>query len=296
MNIGIIGGGSIGLLFGFYLSSNHNITIFTKTEKQARDIIENGIHCLTEDVCKVAKVNASMLDDFDVLLDQDLLIITVKQYQLEEILPYLKNTKSKLVFIQNGMGHLELIKTLNAEIFLGTVEHGALKVDSHTVHHTGNGAIKMAAFQGDINSISFLGEIEKFPIYFQDGYLPMLFDKLLVNATINPLTAVLEVENGELVTNPHFHHILTNLCRELCTLFEISDWNNVLSHIENVCRNTSSNRSSMLKDIENQRQTEIDAILGYVLHEANKRNRHAMISEALYSMVKGKEHHSGKGK
>ncbi|WP_163101402.1 2-dehydropantoate 2-reductase [Peribacillus alkalitolerans] len=296
MNIGIIGGGAIGLLFGFYLSSEHAITIFTKTEHQAKEINEDGIHCLIEDVRKIAKVNACNLEDKGLISEQDLLIITVKQYQLEVVLPYLKNIKSQLIFIQNGMAHLDQIKHLKADIFLGTVEHGALKVDNHTVHHTGHGSVKMAAFQGDISSISFLSRIEKFPIYFQDHYLPMLLDKLLVNACVNPLTAILEVKNGELMTNSHFHHILTSLCKELCTVFEISDWKQVLGHIEYVCRNTSSNSSSMLKDIENQRQTEIDAILGYVLAEAKKRNHLALLSESLYNMVKGKELQSGKGK
>ncbi|WP_108669796.1 2-dehydropantoate 2-reductase [Peribacillus acanthi] len=295
MNIGIIGGGSIGLLFGFYLSSTHNITIFTRTGKQASEINKNGIHCLTDGIYKIAEVQASKLDENALLLEQDILIVTVKQYQLEEILPYIKNAAVPLIFIQNGMGHLDQIRNLEAEIFLGTVEHGAFKVDDMTVQHTGRGAVRLAVFKGDVNTITFLSENDNLQISFQDQYLPMLLDKLFVNATINPLTAILEVRNGELVENPNFHHILVNLCKEICTVFNISDWKHVLIHIENVCRNTSNNRSSMLKDIENQRQTEIDAILGYVLMEANKRNQHALLCESLYNMVKGKELRLGKG-
>ncbi|MEH7489047.1 2-dehydropantoate 2-reductase N-terminal domain-containing protein, partial [Priestia megaterium] len=41
--IGIIGGGSLGLLFSAYLSDCYDVTLYTKTKTQAKCINENGI-------------------------------------------------------------------------------------------------------------------------------------------------------------------------------------------------------------------------------------------------------------
>ena len=63
--------------------------------------------------------------------------------------------------------------------------------------------------------------------------------------------------------------------------------------MKQVCRITAGNRSSMLKDLENGRQTEIDAILGYVLHEAQQTKQDCPMTRFLYMMIKGKEGQKG---
>lgn len=45
----------------------------------------------------------------------------------------------------------------------------------------------------------------------------------------------------------------------------------------------------MLKDIEEGRETEIDAILGYILKEAEMKKMSAPYTESLYCQIKGRE-------
>lgn len=52
---------------------------------------------------------------------------------------------------------------------------------------------------------------------------------------------------------------------------------------------TTLNKSSMLKDMEAGRPTEIDAILGYIIEEAKKKKQSVPIANAVYLMIKGKE-------
>jgi 2-dehydropantoate 2-reductase len=59
--------------------------------------------------------------------------------------------------------------------------------------------------------------------------------------------------------------------------------------IIDICKNTSENRSSMLKDIEANRMTEVDAILGYILDEAQRKGMAAPQVENFYYLIKGKE-------
>jgi 2-dehydropantoate 2-reductase len=63
--------------------------------------------------------------------------------------------------------------------------------------------------------------------------------------------------------------------------------------VTTICKNTAQNKSSMLRDIEEGRKTEIDAILGYVLAEAKKIEREVAITQFLYDSIKGMERRGG---
>lgn len=117
----------------------------------------------------------------------------------------------------------------------------------------------------------------------------MLIEKLMVNVAINPLTALLQVPNGMLVTHAPYRQAMEQLFHEVTSIFQIEQRERIWKHIETVCQQTAANRSSMLCDIEAGRMTELDAILGYVIERANERCVPAPISTFLYALMKGKQ-------
>ncbi|MGM9928964.1 MAG: 2-dehydropantoate 2-reductase [Bacillus sp. (in: firmicutes)] len=289
MRIGIIGGGAIGLLFGAYLSKNHHVTIYTRSNEQSKEIMEKGLVLKKGTTQEICRVHAVPFPSDDVKRD-DLVIVAVKQYHLPEIISYLQSLSCNLLFIQNGMGHLQYCEVLSAssEVFVGIVEHGALKEGQAELVHTGDGIVKIASYNGDIQRIQVL-QNEAFPISFEDDYYEMLQKKLMVNAMINPLTAVLRVTNGELIHNTYYHQLFQRLFEELVPILQIENQNELYCHVESICRNTAKNRSSMLRDIEENRPTEIDSILGYILQKAEQKQMQAPLTNNLYLMVKGEE-------
>ena len=55
-----------------------------------------------------------------------------------------------LLFVQNGMGHLKMLEKLkNRDIFVATIEHGALRLAENEVNHTGEGITRIAPFRGN---------------------------------------------------------------------------------------------------------------------------------------------------
>ncbi|WP_019242414.1 MULTISPECIES: 2-dehydropantoate 2-reductase [Bacillus] len=290
MKIGVIGGGAIGLLLSSYFAKEHTVTIYTRTEKQAKDLSHNGLslvknhHCIQSDV-------SGVVFPHDSLGEQDLIVVAVKQYHLNQIIPSLENVDCRLLFIQNGMRHLSYIESLTKrnEVYLGIVEHGALKKDSCTVVHTGDGVLKVASYMGNLVSIQYLADIPSFPVIFEEDYYKMLSEKLIVNAVINPLTAILGVTNGSLLDNMFYKKLFHTYFNELSEVLQFENKSEILLYVEEVCKKTSKNRSSMLRDLEENRPTEIDAILGYILDLAKKKQLNTPISENLYLMVKGKE-------
>ncbi|PTY79900.1 2-dehydropantoate 2-reductase [Heyndrickxia sporothermodurans] len=292
MRIGILGAGSIGLLFASYLGKQFDVTLFPRRHEQMDLINEKGVTIETLDSTFTTRVRATL--DKNEFNKQELIIIAVKQYHLENIQADITNIHNEipLLFLQNGKSHLKLINHLEHEsIIVGSIEHGALKINETTVVHNGIGLTKLAPYRGEINRISPLlnwhSEYFQFKIYLD--YKEILLKKLLVNAIINPLTAILKVKNGELIKNTFFMRIFHDLYNEIIPLFPELDSKMVLNEIIRICRNTENNESSMLKDITLQRKTEIDAIVGYILELAKEKNVQLPLTNMVYGMIKGME-------
>ena len=96
----------------------------------------------------------------------------------------------------------------------------------------------------------------------------MLFDKAVLNCLINPLTAILQVKNGELLTNKQAFLLVQTLYNELLDAFPGLDATVPFSDVVTLCKKTAGNTSSMLADRLNGRKSEIGTIVGSILRKA----------------------------
>lgn len=299
MNIGIIGGGSIGLLFAYYLSQSANVTLYTRTAEQAKKINEEGLYCHQREQVVRTQIAAKSFEFWKG--QEEITLVTVKQYQLAHVLENIasqsdQKSNCRFLFLQNGMGHIRPLKKLtNYDIFVGSVEHGAYRNGQNSVIHNGNGVTKIALLHGDkAHFDDFIGlGSDSFPIVFEDNYYDMLIKKLIVNAMINPLTAILKVPNGALIKNESYHTILMNVFEELKLILNLENPDDDFAHVHAICEKTANNRSSMLKDLDQNQETEIDAILGYVLEEAELKGMKAPLINMLYHLIKGISNQKG---
>ncbi|MGD6816282.1 2-dehydropantoate 2-reductase [Metabacillus sp. 113a] len=291
MNAGVIGGGAIGLLFAAYLSRTHCITIYTNTEEQAAAIRENGITLLKGSAPLQSFPGATASRHYK----EELLIVTVKQFQLPSVLENLSPSHPKtLLFLQNGMGHIHSLSELRGHnLYTGSVSHGAFKRSLNEVRHNGSGGTVYSAFSAegaahDEGLIQSLGT-EDFPFLLAPDWYIVLAEKLLVNACVNPLTGLLKVRNGELIDNPHYLHLLKKVFNEAFEILELPDKTKQWENVQKVCSMTSDNTSSMLQDLANGRKTEIEGIAGFLLEEAAKKRVQAPILDFTYKAIKGME-------
>ncbi|MFZ3588028.1 2-dehydropantoate 2-reductase [Bacillus sp. DJP31] len=294
MNIGIIGAGSIGLLFGAYLSKmNHTVTLYTRSVEQSSILNKEGV--LVEYAASSSSSPVRSICIKNGLLTHDVIIIAVKQYHLPTILDELNSIEvtTPLLFIQNGMGHVDLLKDLpHQQILVGVVEHGALKKNDFTVIHSGIGVTKISVFRGDytiLHSLLWSDATPQFPFQLCEDWYEMLLSKLVVNSMINPLTALFGVENGQLLSNPYFFKLFQQLFGEINSLLQPGDpeiwWNSVIS----ICERTAENRSSMLRDLEQKRPTEIEGIIGFLRSLPAYSHKNQPVINFLYTGIKGLE-------
>jgi 2-dehydropantoate 2-reductase len=269
MRITVIGAGAIGLLAAAKLSSIHEVQLLTKTNEQAELISSKGI-CLDEETIHI---NAIPLVDLSTVQSTDLYIICTKQYNLKSVWDKLvSHAAAPVLFLQNGMAHTDMLLSaaFNYPIVVGSVEHGAIRIDQQRVLHTGKAVIRLANLTG--NSAEMLVQHlhdPSFPFLLENDWHRMLGRKLIANAVINPLTAIYRVKNGELLDCPAFCAIAEKLCEEAAEALDINfaeQW----EYVRQIITATRANRSSMLKDMEAGRQTEVESISGYVQKHAKR--------------------------
>lgn len=112
--------------------------------------------------------------------------------------------------------------------------------------------------------------------------------KLVANAVINPLTALHDVPNGAVVDDPALQQEARALCAEADTLLTALDsrWpGHSFSAVLQVARATAGNTSSMRADRQRGATTEIEAINGWLLRQAQRHGMdlptHRRLVEAL---------------
>lgn len=273
MNIGIIGGGSIGLLMSSYLVNQHDVTLYTHRTAQEINLRKKGLHLqVNSKKAYHRSINANHISD---LASHDILFVCVKQPHLQSLLPYLTSVdeNTPIVFTQNGMGHIEQIRDLPNPIYIGIVEHGANRINDVTVNHLGQGKIKIGAYQDKKGQlIDIIRQLDQapFPFEYAANWQKLLKEKLIVNAVINPLTAIFNVENGALIENVYIKKLAQAICEEVAEALQL-DFKSSWENIQAIAKNTKNNTSSMRADILQNRPTEIESIIGYVLQEGKRK-------------------------
>lgn len=284
MKIGIIGAGAIGLLFGAYLSEiGHRVTfIVRETKKDEHFYIEKNRG-------DSQQISCDIVSDIADVQHVDLLIIAVKYHHLPQLADKLHALPLHipLLFIQNGLSHIAFLEQLQQDtIMIGSVLHGATKTNS-TVRHLGIGPTYIGCYKGQWSSLNKLieNQSEQFPIVLTSNIEQMLVKKAMLNCLINPLTTIARVTNGELIANDSYRFIMRNLYDEMMSVFV--EWKDRLTwdEVVELCENTGSNRSSMLKDFESGRVMELDTIVGAILERADHRKQTLPILNTFYLLL-----------
>lgn len=298
MRIAVVGGGAIGLFISAaYAAAGFPVTLYVRTMKQLETIKNEGIQCLDLQTGKKKKVNVCAAVLTEVLkIKADVLMICVKQPDLPAVCQSLSKKVGDdcaLFFLQNGMGHIKWMDSFTEnEVYACVVEQGAKKISANTVVHTGFGLLKVAPFHCDRGAArTFVKQCKKscLPVEFVMDWRMLLEEKLIINAVINPLTAIFSIRNGDLLRNEHFLKLMQKLFDETFVVlgFPPGDKERLWRHLVHVCKNTSDNESSMFVDLKKGRRPEIEAITGYVLLKAKKKGIAVPCTAFVYESVLG---------
>jgi 2-dehydropantoate 2-reductase len=190
--------------------------------------------------------------------------------------------------LQNGLGNAQL---LGPKACPGTTAEGATLLGPGLVLPAGSGPTYAAAPEWVIDLFQRAGfEAHRCNVEESDAYL---WGKLAVNCAINPLSALLQVKNGELLHCPEAANLMNRAALECAEIARAKGihlpFDDVTAHVHQVATQTADNKSSMLQDIMRGARTECDAINGAVVREGRIAGLPTPVNEILWQLVRSKE-------
>ncbi|MFO4670010.1 2-dehydropantoate 2-reductase [Vibrio cholerae] len=287
MNIVVLGPGAVGSLWALHLHrAGHQVALWSR---QSQPTLELQL----DDSEPVLFSNQSL----EILANADLLLITVKVWQVEAallpLLPHL-NRDTILLFMHNGMGAVEAISEslTHFPVLFATTTHGALKATLNQVSHTGFGQTQVGPFNALGARCDFIADVFNHalaPVTWNPEIQQALWRKLAVNCAINPLTAIHQCANGALAA-PEFTPIITAILGEVAAVMQAEaisvEAEALRDGVYQVIQATAANLSSMHQDVFHRRPTEIDFITGYVVRKGEQHGIATPVNRALYQQIK----------
>lgn len=312
VSIAILGAGAIGCLIASQIPTSYNTFILprsdssstAKTSKASFEFSiedDQGITRHQLDAWSHSLLDHSLLDNS--ALDKtplDIVIICCKASQTLSALAQWKSAitdQTQIVILQNGLGQHDQVHDLfpNNTLFAATTTEGANRKNRHFIRHAGKGVTQWGYYAGPTHSLK-LDLKQLFGDHsYNENIKQALLDKLAINAAINPLTVKYNCPNGELITNPIAFEELKDLCDEIESCLKalnVSLSFPLFDRAQSIALSTQKNISSMLQDVRNQQETEIDFINNYLINQAlqfNKKNQGHIelpINQSLVDLIK----------
>ena len=268
--IAILGAGSLGRLWAASLPPGR--AAFVPRPGASSDAIRYQFQPVTGDVFPV-ELRALCSEQTPTLL----LVTTKAGDTLAALHSALSDSPANtpIVLFQNGLGSQQQVADTWPEraILAASTTEGANRPAPDRTVHAGKGETWVGPLTRTAESrlAGVVGQLAEsgLTVHAETDILPRLWQKLVINAGINPFTALLDCPNGEILEAPLFRQWITPLCEEIASLMAGAGQGLVAPEqlrgkIETVARNTARNTSSMRADRLAGRPTEIDYINGYL--------------------------------
>lgn len=179
-----------------------------------------------------------------------------------------------VVVLSNGMGyHRHLAAMLpTQQLIAGTTTTGVYQPDRGTRILAGAGITQLGWFNLDAPPPTWFNQLTQSDrgCCWVTDIQNVLLRKLAVNCVINPFTALANVANGELLMACHADRLeqaILEVRRILTATGHAHIASDLQQTIKKVLKDTAQNTSSMRADLQHNRATEVDAILGFLLED-----------------------------
>ncbi|MFN8434590.1 MAG: 2-dehydropantoate 2-reductase [Anaerolineales bacterium] len=293
-NILLIGTGALSTLFAARLSeAGHHVSMLGTWK--------DGIHALNQNGARISEADGKertfqvhATDEPSEVHNVKHAIVLVKSWQTKRVAEKLKGILEPdgiVLTLQNGLGNREtLARDLGAErVALGVTTTGATLLGPGHVKVGGEGILSLEQNQA-LGPLEAALRSSNFNLQIVQNAQSLVWGKLIINAAINPLTALLQVPNGELLNHPWARKAMNALAREAAEVAQAEQVNlpftNPIEAVEEVARKTAQNLSSMFQDVRRGAPTEIDAICGAVTKHGEMHGISTPYNRSCWQLVK----------
>jgi 2-dehydropantoate 2-reductase len=292
-NILIVGTGALATLFAARLTQAGYKVILLGTWKEGLDVLRsNGVR-LVDANGNEQRSKVQVTDSSRECVGIKYAIVLVKAWQTERAAHQLAECLADdglVLTLQNGLGNYEtLTQSLGLNrVALGSTTTGATLLGPGLVRAGGEGIISIGRNQA-LGPLEAALKSAKFNVQVIADPQALIWGKLVINAAINPVTALLKIPNGELLERPSAREVMGALAREAARVAYTENINlpfdDPVVAVEEVARKTAANHSSMLQDVLRGAPTEIDAICGAIVKMAERHQIEVPVNRVCWQLV-----------
>ena len=296
-NVAMIGAGAIG---GVYAYSLHKLLgdnfAFIANGKRKERLEQEGLYLNGEHFNP--KVVSS---DEDIKFD--LIIVSVKNYQLQSAIEDMRNLVGKNTIILTLLNGISAREVLKEEFKDNHVLYGlAIKIDAVKVGNKITQNSKAIIQFGDKYNKTMSEEVLAVKNLLNDAkinnqvfedMIKTAWTKWMLNIGLNQVSAISGATYGVIKNTPE---LLTLVNKAMTEVMEVSkayninlgdeNWASVQDVIDSL---DGDGKTSLLQDVENKRKTEVEYFSGTLIKIAKEHNVEVPVNEVLYNFIKAKE-------
>lgn len=301
----IAGAGAIGSLIASYLVEETELWLLgrswhldpIKRKEYLTVVLPNGEEKRITFTASTLATNPEALD----VKDFDVVIVTVKAYDTKALLRQLRDagiTADCFVLFQNGLGNEALAREILPEqkpLLRGITNNGAHIPTPGKVVHAGRGKTMLGGvsrtFEEWSTKLVNLFKESRLEATYEKDMKHLIWEKIAINAVINPLTALLNVKNKAISEFPNLRRLSVLILKEIEKVAKAENvkLKETVPTVLSIAEKTGENWSSMAQDIKQGNRTEIDFLNGAVVEKARKHDISTPINNTLYLLVKALE-------
>jgi 2-dehydropantoate 2-reductase len=290
----ILGAGAIGSIYGALLSEKTDVSL-VGNKAHVEKINTEGLK-IVGDIKRVFFPSA--ITEIKSIPEKALILLTTKAYDSAEAIRRIKKLLKKdtvILVLQNGIGNEEIIDQLVAK--KGTVLRGLTTMAAEFLKP---GRIRF--WRGE-TIVESNGDSRKIVSIFNqcglkarpsDRINQEVWNKLVVNCVVNPLTALFHVRNHKILGESlkALRYSIVGECTQVAKAEGIALPQNLAVRIDKQIA-SYTNFSSMYQDVAKGNRTEIDFLNGKIVELGKKHRIETPVNETLVSLIKFLERQDG---
>ncbi len=308
----IFGSGAVGSLMGGLLANTGHEVYFVGRKPKISAIRDQGIHITGKWGEHTVKPQQKVFEQVsDIPQNEqhfDWILITTKAFAtlqaIQDIQPVVSDA-TYIISAQNGYGNSQFIaeafgwhRTITARVHTGVEmrEPGVIDVVVH------GDDIRLGHYHNELpmhlmESIALTMRESDVPVQATEEIEQILWAKILYNASLNPLGAMLGITYGELAENKKTRSIMHNIMDEAFAIAKACKiklyWDNAHDYrtffYDKMIPPTAAHFPSMLRDIERKGRTEVDALNGAIVKLGEEQGIPAPVNQTITSLIHYKE-------
>ena len=306
MRIFIIGAGAMGGLYGgMMVEGGADVTLIDVRADHVAEINATGLAVSgltgSRKIAIAASSDVSELGKADVVFVQT--DINSTRAAAETAAQVLADDGCAIT-LQNGIGNVEILSAVLGQ------ERVLAGVSYHSAALTGLGSLRHSSHS--LEAKTWIGELDgrrsqrvdmiaaalsggRLNPHVTDNILGVLWGKLIHNCALNPICAVTGLRMGEMARLAETDLMQTKILQEAIAVAEakgitLAPNPDPMSYLKDYSR-LKYTQPSMQQHMESGRQTEIDAINGAIVREAEALGVAVPYNHAISLMIKGRERH-----